>query len=151
MSAPDAPENIKPGSEPQEDSHGVGLSVEEVRSLLHREASVSISRDDPLCLLVPILNAYMGEFDKFAARHREGFSAYLNTESSKFLDQAKQAADTLTRGVSQASVAEIKEAFQSVNKSLANFQSNMRLLSIVVVVASFANILAVILSNVRHW
>lgn len=129
---------------------GIGLSIDEVRAILHRAAGVSIDRDDPLCLLVLILNAYMGAFDTFAAKHREGFSAYLNGEGSKYLEQAKQAADTLTKGISQSSVSEVKAIFQSCNKSLGTYQSNMRWLTIIVVAMSLANVLAVILSNVGH-
>ncbi len=129
---------------------GIGLSIDEVRAILHREASMSIDKDDPLCLLVPILNAYLGVFDSFAEKHRDGFSAYLNSEGSKYLELSKQAAETLTKGVSQSSVSEIKSVFQGINKSLVTFQSNIRWLTIIVVVVSLANVLAVILNNVRH-
>jgi len=146
VNSPDSTEAV-----PSVSDSGAGLSIEEVRAILHREAGVSIDKDDPLCLLVPILNAYMGAFDRFAAKHRDGFSVYLNSEGLKFLDQARQAADTLTKGVSQSSVSEIKEIFQGFNRSLLNFQSNIRWLTIIVVVVSVANVLAVILSNfVRH-
>lgn len=129
---------------------GIGLTIEDVRAILHREAGVSIDKDDPLCLLVPILNAYMDAFDKFAEKHRDGFSLYLNEEGSKVLEQSRKAADILAKGVSQSSISEIREIFQGFNKSLLNFQSNIRWLTIIAVVVSLANVLAVILSNVRH-
>ena len=48
---------------------GIGLTLDDVRALLAKEHETIVPKDDPMLMIVTLLNAYLGEVDKLHARH----------------------------------------------------------------------------------
>ena len=56
---------------------GIGLSFDQVRTLLIQAHKTTMSDDDPMLMLVTINNAFLGEYDKLLDRHNEALTAFL--------------------------------------------------------------------------
>ena len=50
---------------------GIGLSLDEVRALLAKKHETIVAQDDPVLLLVTLLNAYVHEFEKLLDKHNK--------------------------------------------------------------------------------
>lgn len=48
---------------------GFGMSLEQVSNLIHQKCNISISKDDPIMCIVPILNAFLFEQQKMQEEH----------------------------------------------------------------------------------
>ena len=56
---------------------GIGLTLDDVRALLAKEHETIVPKDDPMLMIVTLLNAYLGEVDKLHARHGKALAALM--------------------------------------------------------------------------
>ena len=60
---------------------GIGLSVEDVRALLARKHETSVPKDDPILMVVTILNAFLGRQDELQKKHEKALAAFWDVEN----------------------------------------------------------------------
>ncbi len=66
---------------------GFGLSIEEVQNIINQKCSVSVPKDDPIMLIVSILNAFLFEQQKLQEEYKEGLKEVYQEVLNTFLEQ----------------------------------------------------------------
>ncbi len=64
---------------------GFGLSLDEVSNLIHQKCNISISNDDPIMCIVPILNAFLSEQHKMNEDHAVAMEKVYQQVLEEFL------------------------------------------------------------------
>ncbi len=90
---------------------GFGMSLDEVRALILNKYDIKVDKDDPILLIVPILNAFLFEQQKMQEEH----SAVMEKVYQQVLEEFLKALDVkLEKGDFQINV----EAKKDHNKYL---------------------------------
>jgi len=121
-------------------SDGVGLSLEEVRTMLIKEHGTSVGKDDPLLMMVTLNNAFLGEYENLLKNHNEALTTFLTEAGAQHLDAARQAAEAVTKGLSASSIGVIQEHLHGHRKAMASFQNNMTWLAVIVAISATVNV-----------
>lgn len=119
---------------------GVGLSLEEVRTMLIKEHGTSMGKDDPLLMMVTISNAFLSEYERLLKHHNEALTTFLSEAGAQHLDSARQSAEAVTKGLSASSIGVIQEHLQGHRKAMASFQNNMTWLAVIVAISATVNV-----------
>ncbi|EHJ48801.1 hypothetical protein DFW101_2797 [Solidesulfovibrio carbinoliphilus subsp. oakridgensis] len=122
---------------------GIGLSIEQVRTLLIQKHKTTMSDDDPMLMLVTINNAFLGDYDKLLGRHNKALTAYFESQAQKLLEAARQASEVAS------GVEIVQEACQKHANALHVSQSNQKWLSAIVVVSALLNVAVFVLGSLR--
>lgn len=122
---------------------GIGLSIEQVRTLLIQTHKTTMSDDDPMLMVATILNAFMGEYDKLLSRHNKSLSAYLDDQAQEFLDAARVAAEAAS------GVGIVQETCQKHASAMRGYQSNLKWLAAIVVVSALLNVAVFVIGALR--
>ena len=64
---------------------GIGLTLDDVRALLAKEHETIVPKDDPMLMIVTLLNAYLGEVDKLHARHGKALAALMAGKTDAYV------------------------------------------------------------------
>lgn len=141
--APESQDQAATADQGPEMPDGIGLSFEQVRTLLIQKHETSMSKDDPMLMLVTINNAFLDEYDKLLGRHNEALTAYLADQSQKYLEAARVASEAAS------GVGIIQEACRKHLAAVNVFQSNMKWLAAIVAIAALLNVAAFVLGALR--
>lgn len=95
---------------------GIGLTVEEVRELLHRKHNTSIPVDDPVLMFVTIMNAVLTEQEKLHARHREALTGFMAELTEAYAAEVREGAETVTATLSALTAKGLNEAARDMVK-----------------------------------
>jgi len=118
---------------------GIGLTFEQVRSLLIKEHKTTMSDDDPMLMIVTIFNAFLTEYDKLLKRHNSALTSYFESQAKSLIDSARKASEA----ASGAHI--IDEACQKHLNALNIFQSNLKWLAAIIATAALVNIAAFVI------
>lgn len=119
---------------------GIGLDFDQVAQLLAERSKTIVSPDDPILMLVTVLNAFLAEENKLMGRHREALTHVLATRTDKYVAAVELVAADLGRTLSSSTLDAMKNTFIEHNKELANHKANMRWLSAIIVVSALINV-----------
>ena len=72
---------------------GIGLTLDDVRALLAKEHETIVPKDDPMLMIVTLLNAYLGEVDKLHARHGKALAAHMAGKTDAYVKGVQGATD----------------------------------------------------------
>ena len=95
---------------------GLGLTVEDVRELLHRKHNASIPVDDPVLMFVTIMNAVLAEQEKLHARHREALTKFMGELTEGYAASVREGVETVTETLSALTVKGLNEAARDMVK-----------------------------------
>lgn len=145
--APETPaaEKEKPALLPD----GVGLTLEQVRSLLTKHHDVAVPKDDPMLMFVTICNAFLGEVQALHQRHETGLTRLMADKTDAYVRGIKEATAQLAAGLSSASVEGFKAACKQHESRMAGFKSNLTWLAAIVAVSALVNVTACVLLGWR--
>lgn len=124
---------------------GVGLSLSEVQNILNTRHNISVSPDDPLLMVVTILNAFLSETDKLHLRHGKALSAIMADKTDAYVLGVQQATDSLAEQLSASSMEGISKLFAEHAEKLQNFKNAMWYASAVIAVSAIVNVAAFVL------
>lgn len=65
---------------------GFGMSLDEVRALILNKYDIKVDKDDPILLIVPILNACLHEQKKLQDEYKEGLENVYQSVLNNFLE-----------------------------------------------------------------
>jgi len=119
---------------------GVGLTLDEVRALLAAKNSVTVTPDDPILMMVTLLNAFLTEEEKLLERHRKALTAILADRTDGYVKAVEQTTASLSESLSNASLDEIKKIFQENGGTINRFRSNMIWLAAIVGTSALVNV-----------
>ncbi len=115
---------------------GFGLSIEEVQNIINQKCSVSVPKDDPIMLIVPILNAFLFEQQKLQEDYKEGLKEVYQEVLKAFIVEFEEKA---TKGI------DVKVTHTGDNKQGDNKQLTI-IVQYVLIVA-----LAITLTTIYLW
>lgn len=150
VSAPAAvpTETVEPEKEPLLPD-GIGLSIENVRDLLVKKHDCKVSLDDPVLMVVTMLNAYLGEVRALQKKHEAGLSRLMADKTDDYMKGVKEAVKALQDGLSSASVEGIKAVFNEHDSRLKAFKSNLSWLAAITACSALVNVIAFVLMGMR--
>ncbi len=119
---------------------GVGLTLDEVRALLAAKNSVTVTPDDPILMIVTLLNAFLAEEEKLLERHRKALTTILADRTDSYVKAVEQTMASLSESLSNASLEEIKKIFQENGGTINRFRSNMIWLAAIVGTSALVNV-----------
>ena len=128
---------------------GVGLTLEQVRSLLTKHHDVAVPKDDPMLMFVTICNAFLGEVQALHQRHETGLTRLMADKTDAYVRGIKEATAQLAAGLSSASVEGFKVACKEHERRMAGFKSNLTWLAAIVAVSALVNVAACVLLGWR--
>ena len=145
-SAPDAaPASERPPLLPD----GVGLPMENVRKLLAEVHESVVSKDDPILMVVTMLNAYLGEVQALQKKHETGLSRLMADKTDGYVKGVKEAVSLLSESLSSASVEGVKAIFSEHDSRLKAFKSNLSWLAAITACSAIINVIAFVLMGLR--
>jgi hypothetical protein len=126
-----------------------GLSIGQVQALIAREHAMGIDKNDPLLMIVTILNAYLGEVQKLHERHGKGLAKLMADKTDGYVKGVKAATDALAENLSSASAEGLKEVFRQQDARLAAFKNSLVWLAAIVSVSALLNVVVFVLRGMR--
>ncbi|GHV49833.1 hypothetical protein FACS1894168_0130 [Deltaproteobacteria bacterium] len=126
-----------------------GMSMEAVHTLLTKRHNTSIPENDPLLMIVTILNAYLGEVQKLHARHEEGLARLMAEKTGEYMKGVNTAVDQLSTSLSSASVEGIRKIFDDHAAKLNAFKSAVYWGAAIVTVSALFNVAVFVLRSAK--
>jgi hypothetical protein len=126
-----------------------GLNLEAVRLLLSKTHNAAIPENDPLLMVVTILNAYLEEVQKLHARHEKGLGKLMAEKTDDYVAGVNSAVEQLSASLSTASADGIRKSFDHFSSALHTFQSTMYWIAAVVALSALLNVAVFILRGLR--
>ena len=124
---------------------GMGLSIEHVRALLAQAHETVVSKDDPILMVITMLNAFLGEVEKLQKRHEAGLSRLMADKTDAYIKGVPDATAQLSKSFSSASAEGIKAACSEHDARLSAFKSNLSWLAASVAVFALVNVAGAVL------
>ncbi len=128
---------------------GRGLDLEQVRNLVMQQNNEILGKDDPLLIMVTILNAFIGEQEKVNDRHHNALVRIMSESTDKYITGVKNSVDTLSNELSNASVGTIKEVMQQEDLSRVKYGQNMKWATLIVGVSALVNVVVFALGALK--
>ena len=128
---------------------GVGLTLEQIRSVVSKAHDVMLPKDDATLMIATILNAYLTEVDKLQARHEKGLTRLMAEKTDAYVSGVQAAVNQLSTSLSSASVEGIRKVFDDHATRLSTFKSNVYLAAVIVGMSALLNVAVFILKAVH--
>lgn len=129
---------------------GIGLSVEDVCVLLTRKHETNVSKDDPLLMVVTILNAFLNEQDKLQKKHEKALAAFMGEQTSTYVKGVEASVAGLSKTLSGVTIEGIGKAVGEMAANLVGHRSAMYLCTAVMALSALLNVAVFVLEAVRH-
>lgn len=65
---------------------GFGMSLDEIRALILNKYDIKVDKDDPILMIIPILNACLHEQQKLQEEYKEGLEKVYQSVLNTFLE-----------------------------------------------------------------
>ncbi|MDR3176656.1 MAG: hypothetical protein LBU06_09020 [Desulfovibrio sp.] len=132
-----------------ENQEKTGMNLEDVRALLANMHNTSIPENDPLLMIVTILNAYLGEVQKLHARHEQGLSRLMAEKTDTYVSGVKVAVEQLSASLSSASVEGVRKVFEAHAATLNSFRYAVYWAAAIVSASALVNVAVFVLRGLR--
>lgn len=119
---------------------GIGLSHEDVQALLAAKNETIVSRDDPILMMVTMMNAFLTEEEKLLARHNKALTGILAAKTESYVREVKKTTDSLSESLSQASLAGVRAIFETHGAKLERFRTALFWASAIVTFSALVNL-----------
>ena len=129
---------------------GIGLSVEDVRALLAAKHEPPVHKDDPIRMVVTILNAFLGRQDELQKKHEKALAAFMSEQTTAYVRGVEESVAGLSKTLSGATVEGIGKAVGDMAANLAGHRSTMYLCTAVMALSALLNVAVFILEAVWH-
>lgn len=148
--ADNAPQSL-PVSEPDQClPDGFGLSVEDVRALLAQKHELAVPKDDPLLMMVTVLNAFLGAQSQLQKKHEKALSAFMGEQTATYVKGVEKSVSELQKTLSDVTINGIRDAASDFAATLSGFKSTLYLCTAIVSLSALVNVAIFVLQAVRH-
>jgi hypothetical protein len=113
--------------------------------MLQDKHDTSVGIDDPILMLVSLLNVYLHEFEKLHGRHNHALSGIIAAKTAEYIAGVKKTTDSLTKSLSDASVEGIQKIFEAQAGRLNAFENKLFWCAGLISVSAFINAVLFIL------
>jgi len=128
---------------------GIGLTLDQVREKIAIQHHMVVSLDDPILMLVTLLNAFLTEEDKLLDRHNKALSKVLLARTDGYIKAVGQATASIEKNLSSASLADITKIFVMHRQEMDRFRSNMIWLAAIAGTSALVNVAAFVVLALR--
>ena len=126
-----------------------GMTIEQINSLLTKMHKTVIAENDPILMVVTMLNAYLAEVEKLQARHRTGLSKLMSEKTDAYVSGVQEAVAQLAEKLSSASVEGMRTTFAEHTTRLQLFKSSLTWLAAIVATSALLNVAVFVLRGLR--
>jgi len=128
---------------------GFGMSKEQARELLIKaHETQNIGNDDPLLMLVTLLNAYLAEADRIQDRHNTALTKILAEQTGKYVVEVKKTTDALSTQLTSTTVEKIYATFQGFIIAQKQHRRDTLWLTSIIGISALINVAAFV---ALHW
>jgi len=106
------------------DKQEIALDYEYVRGLLAAKHNTAVGLDDPILMMVTLINLHLDELEKLTKRHNEALTKIMADQSRKYIAGVKTTTDDLGKVLAENSVEAIREIFNSHGRALHTNTNN---------------------------
>jgi hypothetical protein len=135
---------------------GMGMRIEDVKRLLENKNNNAVSNDDPILMVVTILNAFLGELDGLHRAHHLAVSRIMSEQSERYLsgvretsaeymEDVRKTTGNLGEILKDASISAIRSIFEQHTYTLQTHRNNTMWCAFLIFASAAANIIAYIL------
>lgn len=119
---------------------GIGMSIEEVQRLLSDKNKTVVSPDDPVLMMVTVLNAFLAEQNTLLERHKAAMVKIMADKTGEYVDEVKAATNSLASAMSDVTLAAMQKTFADHNIALINHKRDTMWLAAVVMISALVNV-----------
>ncbi len=120
-------------------SDGIGLSHDEVREVLQAKHG-KVDSDDPILMLVTLMNAFLTEEDKLLDRHNRALSRIISERTNAYIKTVKESTDSLGKTLSSSSLDAINRVFEMHGVKMERLRLSMTWLAAIVATSALVNV-----------
>jgi len=91
---------------------GIGLTHDQVAELLVLQCKLEVSPDDPMMMMVTLLNAYLHEQDKLLQRHNQALTSILSARTDGYVQAVEQVSNDLKTSLASSTVEGIQSTYK---------------------------------------
>lgn len=92
-----------------------GMSLEQARTLLAAKHKTNMPEDDPVLMLVTLMNAGTFEFDRMLTKHEEAVKTLFIAESKKYFETIDRLAKVLSSESAKAATEVFRRHSMTIN------------------------------------
>jgi hypothetical protein len=118
---------------------GIGLSHEEVRQILQGNHG-KIENDDPILMLITLLNAFLTEEEKLLDRHNKALSRIISDRTDGYIKAVEGTTASFGKSLSSSSMEGITKVFKAHGQKMEQFRSNMTWLTAIAGTSALINV-----------
>ena len=97
---------------------GIGLTHDQVATLLAKQCKTVVSPDDPILMTATLLNAYLHEQDKLLQRHNQALTSILSARTAGHVQAVEQVSNDLKTSLTSSTVEGIQSTYKQFRISL---------------------------------
>lgn len=117
------------------------LKLEDVRTLIAAQHDTTVARDDPILMVVTIMNGFLESLQILLNRHNQAVTGLMTEKTEAYVKAVKETSDRFSQMVSEASVKAIREIFEQHNRHLSRFKNDLFWLGAIIVCAALGNLI----------
>lgn len=121
-------------------SDGIGMSFDQVIADLAAQHKTIVSKDDPILMVVTILNAFLTEEEKLLDKHNMALTSILADRTNEYVLAVQNTTASLGDCLSSASQDGIRNIFEVHGEKLERFRSNITWLAAIIGISALANV-----------
>ena len=118
---------------------GIGLSHDEVQKILQSKHG-KIDADDPILMLITLMNAFLHEEDKLLDRHNRALSRIISERTDMYIRTVEESTASLGTTLSSSSLEAINTVFETHGVNMERLRSSMSWLAAIVVTSAVVNV-----------
>jgi hypothetical protein len=126
------------------------FTYEEIRSLLFSTHKVSLSDDDPILMLVTLLNVHLGQLERTHRRHEQASKIILAEQSAKYIDDVKNTTSSLGEILKNSSIEAVRDIFSRQAAVLQSHMSSSKWCAAVIASSAIINLIIFILMGLKN-
>ena len=119
---------------------GIGIDLDDIAVMLALKHDTTLSRDDPVLMLVSICNSFLGATKKLHDQHNEALTQIITARTKEYIAGVQKTTDAFSKTLSDASVEGIRKIFEEHASAIHASKWNARWCALIVAVSALANI-----------
>lgn len=120
---------------------GIGMNLDQVAALLAEKHKTIVSKDDPLLMVVTVMNAFLAQENALMDRHKQALTMVMADKSEGFMRAAQKAVEQTGEIFASATVESMKQAIQGHHKAMDEHRKTILWLSALITLSALINVL----------
>jgi hypothetical protein len=119
---------------------GLGMNLEQVQNLLAEKHKIIVGLDDPVLMLVTVMNAFLAQENALIERHKTALAKVMADKTGEYVSQVKTVTDSLSASLSDVTLAAMQKTFSDHSADLKTHKSDIMWLSAIAAISAITNV-----------